>query len=76
MAAISPHEAAAAADEELRARELASRYHCEFLDLQDFRLDAALLRKVEVGLMFRYNFVPLEEERRGSGDCHCPIPAN
>ena len=54
-------EAAAAADEELRARELASRYRCEFLDLQDFRLDAALLRNVEVGLMFRYNFVPLEE---------------
>jgi len=54
-------EADAAVAEELRARELACRYRCEFLDLHDFRLDAALLRNVEVGLMFRYNFVPLEE---------------
>ncbi len=54
-------EADAAVAEELRARELACRYRCEFLDLHDFRLDAALLRDVEVGLMFRYNFVPLEE---------------
>jgi len=54
-------EADVAVAEELRARELACRYRCEFLDLHDFRLDAALLRNVEVGLMFRYNFVPLEE---------------
>jgi type II secretory ATPase GspE/PulE/Tfp pilus assembly ATPase PilB-like protein len=54
-------EADATVAEELRARELACRYRCEFLDLHDFRLDAALLRNVEVGLMFRYNFVPLEE---------------
>src|SRR5215472_7235299 len=50
------------ADEEVRARELARRYRCEFLDLRDFRLDATLLRSVEVSLMFRYNFVPLEEK--------------
>ena len=54
-------EADVAVAEELRARELACRYRCEYLDLHDFRLDAALLRNVEVGLMFRYNFVPLEE---------------
>ena len=53
---------ATAPDEERRARELAQRYRCEFLDLRDFRMDASLLRKVEVGLMFRYNFVPLEEK--------------
>ena len=53
---------APAAEERLQARELARRYRCEFLDLEDFRLDASLLRKVEVGLMFRYNFVPLEEK--------------
>src|SRR5260370_5202622 len=53
---------ATARDEERRARELAQRYRCEFLDLRDFRMDASLLRKVEVGLMFRYNFVPLEEK--------------
>jgi type IV pilus assembly protein PilB len=40
---------------------VARRYHCEFLDLRNFRLDSALLRKVPVELMFRYNFVPLEE---------------
>src|SRR3974377_1502316 len=51
--------------EEFHARELARRYRCEFLDLRDHRLDASLLRKVEVGLMFRYNFVPVEEEKDG-----------
>ena len=53
---------AAAAEEQLHTRELARRYRCEFLDLHDFRLDTTLLRNVEVGLMFRYNFVPLEEK--------------
>ncbi len=48
-------------DEEARARELATRYRCEFLDLRNFHLDNALLRKVPVELMFRYNFVPLED---------------
>jgi type IV pilus assembly protein PilB len=57
----APLAAAGAAEEELRARELARRYRCPFLDLRDFRLNPALLRKVDVGLMFRYNFVPLEE---------------
>ena len=55
-------EADVEVEEELRARELACRYRCEYLDLHDFRLDATLLRNVEVGLMFRYNFVPLEEK--------------
>jgi type IV pilus assembly protein PilB len=54
--------AATPAEEEARARELARRYRCEFLDLRNYRLDAALLRKVEVGLMFRYNFVPLQDK--------------
>jgi type IV pilus assembly protein PilB len=49
------------AEDERRARDVARRYHCEFLDLRNFRLDSALLRKVPVELMFRYNFVPLEE---------------
>jgi type IV pilus assembly protein PilB len=52
----------AATEEEWRARDLARRYRCEFIDLHQFQLDANLLRKVEVGLMFRYNFVPLEEK--------------
>src|SRR5512142_2518361 len=49
------------AEEEARARDLARRYHCEFLDLRNYRLDPALLRRVPVEDMFRYNFVPLEE---------------
>ena len=49
-------------DEEIRARDLAARYHCEFVDLRNYPLDPALLRKIEVGLMFRYNFVPLEDK--------------
>jgi type IV pilus assembly protein PilB len=46
---------------EQRAREMAARYRCEFLDLRDYHLDAELFKSVPVDLMFRYNFVPLEE---------------
>ncbi|HEY6349012.1 MAG TPA: GspE/PulE family protein [Candidatus Angelobacter sp.] len=46
---------------EQRARDLAERYRCEFIDLRDYRLDAELFKSVPVDLMFRYNFVPLEE---------------
>jgi len=53
------------AQDESRARDLAHRYHCEFLDLRNFQLNTALLRKVPVELMFRYNFVPLEERDDG-----------
>ncbi len=49
------------AEEEARARDLARRYHCEYLDLRSYHLEPALLRRVPVELMFRYNFVPLEE---------------
>ena len=48
------------AEEEARARDLARRYRCEFLDLRDWRLQTELLRDVPAELMFRYNFVPLE----------------
>ncbi len=46
---------------EQRARELAARYRCEFVDLRDYHLDAELFKSVPVDLMFRYNFVPLEQ---------------
>jgi type IV pilus assembly protein PilB len=46
---------------EERARELASRYRCTFIDLRDHHLDAELFKSVPVDLMFRYNFIPLEE---------------
>jgi type IV pilus assembly protein PilB len=46
---------------EQRAREMAARYRCEFVDLRDYHLDPELFKTVPVDLMFRYNFVPLEE---------------
>ncbi|MBV9085885.1 MAG: Flp pilus assembly complex ATPase component TadA, partial [Acidobacteriaceae bacterium] len=48
-------------DEEGRARDLARRYRCEFIDLRNFHIQHELFRSVPVELMFRYNFVPLEE---------------
>ena len=48
-------------DEEPRARELARRYRCDFIDLREAHLQPELFRKIPVDLMFRYNFVPLEE---------------
>jgi type II secretory ATPase GspE/PulE/Tfp pilus assembly ATPase PilB-like protein len=53
--------AVASRDEEPRARELARRYRCEFVDLREAHLQPELFRKIPVDLMFRYNFVPLEE---------------
>ncbi len=44
-----------------RARDLAARYRCEFVDMRDYHLDAELFKTVPVDLMFRYNFVPLEQ---------------
>jgi type II secretory ATPase GspE/PulE/Tfp pilus assembly ATPase PilB-like protein len=46
---------------EQRARDMAARYRCEFIDLRDYHLDAELFKTVPVDLMFRYSFVPLEE---------------
>src|SRR6266852_5287681 len=46
---------------EQRARDLAARYRCEFVDLRDYHLDAELFKTVPVDMMFRYSFVPLEE---------------
>src|SRR5215470_6005175 len=46
---------------EQRTRDLAQRYRCEFIDLRDYHLDAELFKSVPVDLMFRYNFVPLEQ---------------
>jgi type IV pilus assembly protein PilB len=52
-------------DEEARARDLARRYRCEYQDLQGFHLQQELFRKIPVDLMFRYNFVPLEDAEDG-----------
>jgi type IV pilus assembly protein PilB len=45
--------------ESLQARMLASRYRCDFVDLQESKIDHDLFHSVPVDLMFRYNFVPL-----------------
>ena len=47
-------------EERARAEALARRYHAEFVDLKNFRIQHDLLRTVPVELMFRYNFVPIE----------------
>jgi type IV pilus assembly protein PilB len=48
-----------------KARDIARRYRCEFVDLRNFQLHHDLFTKVPVHLMFRYNFVPLEETADG-----------
>src|ERR1700758_1721560 len=48
-----------------RAQDVARRYRCEFVDLRDFQLHHDLFTKIDPRLMFRYNFVPLEETQDG-----------
>ena len=48
-----------------RAQDVARRYRCEFIDLTGFELHHELFKKIPVELMFRYNFVPLEETADG-----------
>jgi len=52
-------------DELERAQDVARRYRCEYVNLTDFSLRHDLFKKIPVDLMFRYNFVPLEETRDG-----------
>jgi type IV pilus assembly protein PilB len=54
-----------AVDELDRAKDIARRYRCEFIDLNDFQLHHDLFEKIPVDLMFRYSFVPLEDTRDG-----------
>jgi type IV pilus assembly protein PilB len=44
-----------------RAQLLARRYHAEFVDLKNFTIGVELFKSVPVDMMFRYNFVPLEQ---------------
>src|SRR6202042_3365514 len=48
-----------------RAQDVARRYRCEFVDLHNFQLHHDLFKKIPVDLMFRYNFVPLDETADG-----------
>ena len=52
-------------DEVEHGKDLARRYRCEFVDLKNFQIQHELFRKIPVELMFRYNFVPLEEKPDG-----------
>src|SRR6516162_3700928 len=54
-----------AAEELERAKDVARRYRCEFVNLNDFQLHHDLFKKIPVDLMFRYNFVPLDETEDG-----------
>jgi type II secretory ATPase GspE/PulE/Tfp pilus assembly ATPase PilB-like protein len=51
-----------AGDERGHAEALAARYQAEFVDLKNFKIQHDLLRTVPVELMFRYNFVPIEQQ--------------
>jgi type IV pilus assembly protein PilB len=48
-------------EERTQAESMAERYHAEFVDLKNFKIQHELLRTVPVELMFRYNFVPIEQ---------------
>jgi type II secretory ATPase GspE/PulE/Tfp pilus assembly ATPase PilB-like protein len=49
-------------DEVARARQLASRYRREFVDMDEFRIDQELFRSLPADLMLRYGFVPLRRD--------------
>ncbi len=65
MAATAPPVANLYSSEPLseaeRAQVLARRYHAEFIDLKNFKIQHELFKTVPVEMMFRYNFVPLEQ---------------
>jgi type IV pilus assembly protein PilB len=62
---VSPVATNAAGDELEKAKDIARRYRCQFIDLRDFQLHHDLFKNIPVHLMFRYNFVPLEETEDG-----------
>src|SRR6476646_2220989 len=45
-----------------RARQLAERYHVEFVDTDEFRINQELFRTIPADLMLRYGFVPYRRE--------------
>ena len=57
----TPLPAPVLVDEVAHAQALARRYRCDFTDLKNFRIQHELFRSVPVDMMFRYNFVPLEQ---------------
>src|SRR5690349_11073409 len=51
-------------EEVARSRKLAERYHVEFVDMDDFRIDQELFRSIPADLMLRYGFVPFRRDGR------------
>jgi type IV pilus assembly protein PilB len=62
---VNDNDSAPQFGDRARAQDLARRYRCEFIDLRNFRVPLGILEKVPVELMFRHNFVPLEETDDG-----------
>jgi type IV pilus assembly protein PilB len=50
------------AAEATRAREVAERYHLEYVDLDAMRIDQELFRTIPADLMLRYGFVPYRRD--------------
>jgi type IV pilus assembly protein PilB len=44
------------------SQKLAERYRCPFVDLNSVRIDPELFRVIPADLMFRFNFVPLQQQ--------------
>jgi type IV pilus assembly protein PilB len=59
-----------------QARQAATRYRCEFVDLKSIRIDPDLFHSVPVDLMFRYNFVPLAATNGTTLDIAVADPRN
>jgi type IV pilus assembly protein PilB len=49
-------------EEIARSRKLAERYHVEFVDMDEFRIDQELFRSIPADLMLRYGFVPYRRD--------------
>ncbi len=64
-ASALPAAPAVIPSEQEKAQDIARRYRCEFIDLHNFQLQHDLFKTIPVHLMFRYNFIPLEETRDG-----------
>jgi type IV pilus assembly protein PilB len=66
MATVDPDNLVATpedySEEVARARKLAERYHVEFVDMDEFRIDQELFRSIPADMMLRYGFVPHRRE--------------
>ncbi len=73
---ITPSATAAPAQEVSKARQLAERYFHQFVDLREERIDHDLFHSIPVDLMFRYNFVPIQQLETGTLEIALADPRN